>query len=89
MAMAVRGKNRHYRWKEIAARHWLETARRCGFSEMKSIMDEVIAQTPTVVEQASARLPRRFPASIAETIMTGTKNAARLLAGQMAHSGRT
>lgn len=89
MAMAVRGKNRHYRWKEIAARHWLETARRCGFSDMKSIMDEVIAKTPTVVEQASARLPRRFPASIAETILTGTKNAARLLAGQIAHSRKT
>jgi len=84
MAMAVRGKNRHYRWKEISARHWLETARRCGFSEMKSIMDEVIAQTPNVVRQASARLPRRFPAFIAETILTGTTNAARLLAEQMA-----
>jgi serine/threonine-protein kinase HipA len=84
MAMAVRGKNRHYRWKEISARHWLETARRCGFSQMRSVMDEVIAQTPKVVEQASARLPRRFPNPIAETILKGTAAAARLLGEQLA-----
>jgi serine/threonine-protein kinase HipA len=83
MAMAVRGKNRHYRWKEITARHWLETARRCGLSEMKSIMEEVIAQTPKVVERTSARLPRRFPGFIADRILTGTTDAARLLAEQM------
>jgi serine/threonine-protein kinase HipA len=33
MAMAVTGKNRHYRWKEITARHWMETAKRCDFSQ--------------------------------------------------------
>ena len=84
MAMAVRGKNRHYRWQEIAARHWLETAKRCGLSEMKAIMEEVIAQTPKVVEQAKARLPRRFPDQIAATILSGTAAAARLLGEQLA-----
>jgi len=83
MAMAVRGKNRHYRWKEISARHWLETAKRCGFSEMKSIMDEVFAQTPKVVEQTTARLPRKFPDQIAATILTGIRATAELLAEQM------
>ena len=86
MAMAVSGKTRHYRWRDISARHWLETARRCGFSEMKSIVDEVIAQTPKVLEQAQAKLPRRFPVFIAERILTGTNDAARLLAGQVANS---
>lgn len=83
MAMAVRGKNRHYRWREISARHWLETARRCGFSEMKSLMDEVIAQTPTVVAKASARLPRKFPDQIATTILNGITATAGLLGGQV------
>jgi len=87
MAMAVRGKNRHYRWKEISVRHWLETAKRCGFSGMKSVMEEVIAQTPDVVGQVSARLPRRFPASIAGPILDGTLDAARRLADQMAGTG--
>jgi serine/threonine-protein kinase HipA len=83
MAMAVCGKNRHYRWKEISARHWWETARRCGFSEMKSLMEEVIDQTPQVVAQAAARLPRPFPDSIAGRILSGTADAAKLLAEQM------
>ena len=85
MAMAVSGKSRHYRWREISARHWLETARLCGFSEMKSIVDEVIAQTPKALAQARAKLPRRFPVFIAERILAGTNDAARLLAEQMAN----
>ncbi len=84
MAMAVSGKNRHYRWQEISARHWLATAKRCGFPEMRPIMEEVIGQTPKVVEQVTKLLPHGFPAPIAETILTGTRDAARLLAGQMA-----
>jgi serine/threonine-protein kinase HipA len=84
MAMAVSGKNRHYRWQEISARHWLETAKRCGFSGMKEIMDEVIAKTPRVIEQVRTKLPHGFPDSIAEKILTGTNETARLLADQMA-----
>ena len=87
MAMAVRGKNRHYRWREISARHWLETAKRCGFSEMKSIMDEVIARMPKVREQVTALLPRKFPDQIAETILSGAATAARRLSEQMAKAG--
>jgi len=79
MAMAARGKNRHYRWKEISTRHWMETAKRCGFSEMKQIIEEVIARTPQVVEETSKLLPRGFPAQIAEPILTGTAKSARLL----------
>lgn len=83
MAMAMSGKNRHYRWKEIAARHWVETAKRCGFSEMKPMLEEVIAQTPKVVEQTTARLPRKFPDQIATTILTGITATAKLLGEQM------
>jgi len=85
MAMAVSGKSRHYRWREISARHWLETAKRCGFSEMKNIMDEVIAQTPKVLEQARAKLPRSFPVFIAERILKETNAATRRLAEQIAN----
>jgi serine/threonine-protein kinase HipA len=84
MAMAMRGKNRHYLWKEISARHWLQTAKRCGFSEMKRVIEEVIAQTPTVIEETTKLLPRNFPVRIAEPILTGTARAARLLGEQMA-----
>jgi serine/threonine-protein kinase HipA len=83
MAMAVRGKNRHYLWKEISARHWVETARRCGLSNMKSVLEEVIERTPTAVAHVRDRLPRSFPAGIAETILTGTLEAVERLKEQM------
>lgn len=84
MAMGVRGKSRHYRWKEISARHWLETAKRCGFSGMATVIEELVSQTPRIVEQTANRLPRQFPAQIARSILNGTAAAARLLGEQMA-----
>lgn len=82
MAMAVRGKNRHYRWQEIVTRHWRDTARKCGFSGMDTVIDDVIATTPGVVDQAAKHLPRGFPDAIADTIFAGTKSAAKKLAEQ-------
>ena len=45
MAMAVQGKNRHYRWKEISARHWMETAKQCGFGEMEVVIQDLSEPT--------------------------------------------
>jgi len=39
---------------------------------------------PKVVEQTGSGLPRQFPEQIAETILSGTAAAARLLAEQLA-----
>jgi hypothetical protein len=50
---------------------------------MKSLMKEVIDQTPPVVAQAEPRLPRPFPETIADRILNGTVDAAKLLAEQM------
>jgi len=58
MAMAVHGKNRHYRWKEICIRHWLETAKRCGFGEMKTIIQDVIARTPVTIQTSTCGCTR-------------------------------
>ena len=67
MAMAVHGKNRHYRWKEICARHWLEMAKRCGFGEMKPIIQDVSARTPVTIQQVRGLVPVGFPAEIADS----------------------
>ena len=79
MAMAVDGKNRHYRWKEIRARHWLATGKRCGFSEMQSVMQDVIARTPEVIERVRNLVPAGFSAQIADAILDGIKAAAEQL----------
>src|SRR6266496_610096 len=77
MAMAVHAKNRHYRWKEICARHWVETAKRCGFGEMKTIIQELIARTPATIQQVRAVLPAGFPAQIADSILDGISARAK------------
>lgn len=84
MAMAVAGKNRHYRWKEIHARHWLETAKRDGFADMKVVMTEVIARTPGVIHEVHRILPKGFPAQIAGPILGGIEACAKQLTSELA-----
>jgi serine/threonine-protein kinase HipA len=73
MAMAVQGKNRHYRWNDIYGRHWLETAKRCGLGGLQSIVQDVIDRTPDVVKQVHDKIPKGFPAQIADSLLNGIK----------------
>ena len=79
MAMALEGKNRHYRWRDIRYRHWLESARRCGFVEMDAVLDELVAMTPAVIDSVEKLLPDDFPAEIASRIFDGVRAAAKSL----------
>lgn len=81
--MAVEGKNRHYHWQGIVARHWLETAKRCGFGEMKAIMWDLIARTPEVNQQVRRVVPKRFPSQIADSLFEGIKGRALQLAAEL------
>ena len=83
MAMAVTGKNRHYRWMEISARHWLETAKRCGLGEMKMVIQGTIDKTSEVIRQVQGRIPEGFPAPIADSILDGLKARAEQLAREL------
>jgi serine/threonine-protein kinase HipA len=75
MAMAVEGKNRHYHWDRIRARHWAETARQCGLADMDEIMAEVIAAVPGSLERVNALIPRGFPSEILDPIFDGVRRA--------------
>lgn len=77
MAMAVLGKNRHYRWNTISRRHWLETAGACRFprEEMSLIIDECCDLVDTALNQIGAELPTSFPHTIAEPIFSGLATA--------------
>jgi serine/threonine-protein kinase HipA len=80
MAMAVLGKNRHYRWAEISRRHFEMTARLCGIShEGKRIIDELVEVTPKVVDQVGTALPKDFPEAQARPILDGLSAAAQRL----------
>ena len=83
MAMSVKGKSRHYVWTEIHARHWIETAKRHGITNMNSIIEDLVAKTPAVIERVRNLLPTDFPAQIAETILDGLRSRAAQLKAEL------
>ena len=85
MAMAVWGKNRHYKWAEIRRSHFGQSARDCGLGDAANdIIDELVERTATVVDKVSGKLPPNFPAGVADSIFGGLKAAGEKLASQKA-----
>jgi serine/threonine-protein kinase HipA len=82
MAMAALGQNRHYEWSRILRRHWVSTARACGIAEdvAQPMIDELVANTPAVIDQVTASLPTTFPTDVADAVFAGMRAAARKLA---------
>ena len=83
LAMAVLGKNRHYRLAEIRYRHWIETAKRCGLPGMEEIVADLVERTPQVAESIRSQLPKSFPEPIAESILDGLARQAELLGREL------
>lgn len=85
MAMALRGKSRHYMWTSMLYRHWLSTARICHFSttEMASIIAEVLERIDMVLDQVGNQLENTFPDAVATPIFTGMKNKREKLVSSM------
>ena len=81
MAMALRGKNKHYRWNEIQSRHFVSTAEKINFSptRMQQLLTEMTAQADDVVEQVSKRLPKGFPSHVSDPVFSGILQAAQRL----------
>ncbi len=81
MAMAVTGKNRHYRWDTITPRHWIETSRRNGIpqSTTNGIIESLVENTESVIRQVVSELPAGFPESTATAVFEGLRNSAERL----------
>lgn len=80
MAMALVGKNRHYKWSELQRRHLDSTAKACGIEAAgKAIIENVLVMTPKVIEGVSASLPRGYPESVANAILNGLRSTAQRL----------
>lgn len=71
LAMAVRGANPHYRWSEIAVRHWYEVARKCGVPQAEAVIRDVLGRAPDAVADVRRRLPKGFPARVSGVIGDG------------------
>lgn len=80
LAMALRGKRKHYRVEAVARRHFNRTARLCGFGkDMESMIADVIEKTPSAIERVRARLPPDFPLRLFDQIASRVARAARQL----------
>lgn len=81
LAMAVKGKNTHYRLKDIQRKHFNHTARLCGWGvDMEDLIGEVLESLPTVWDTAGDGLPTGFPEDVFSTIRAGMLEAANRLA---------
>ncbi|OFC41078.1 type II toxin-antitoxin system HipA family toxin [Acidithiobacillus caldus] len=80
MAMAWQGeRNRTYHWQQISRRHILETAKKCGIPYGEVLLDELLSNTPHVIDTVGAKLYPGFPQLLAESILQGMKQKARQL----------
>ena len=85
LAMAVRGKNAHWRLDEIQRRHWCAVSQRAGLGNLaEQIIIELLDTTPTVLERVAADLPDGFPDAVATPILDALRNRSSRLADQPA-----
>ena len=80
MAMAWQGeKARYTKPLEITALRMLLTAKRLGLGDAQALLDELIAQTPAVAGVVRSQLPSKFPAGVAESVLSGLEASATQL----------
>lgn len=73
LAMAIRTRNAHYNFDDIARRHWQEFTRKLGvpnaFEGMQHIADKIIEKIDSIYEE----LPDRFPVALIDNIKSGVE----------------
>lgn len=81
LAMALHGKNRHYRFKDIQRRHFNATAARFFQRESaEDVIEAVLEDLERVIATVTARLPATYPERVAVAIFAGLRRTATLLA---------
>ena len=84
MAMAWHGtKSRTYKPLQIQRRHLTTTASRLGLGgRANDLLESLIVRTPGVIAAVAAKLPKDFPAAVAEPIFEGLQASATQLSHQ-------
>jgi len=75
------GARPHYQVRQIAPRHFFETASKAGVGRqaVESIIDELLDGSRAAVESVLLKLPRDFPDKVASSIKTGIEKRRLLL----------
>jgi serine/threonine-protein kinase HipA len=71
LAMAVRGKNAHYRLKSIQTRHWYELAKSMAVQGLWERMIEGVQRAPSAIASIEKILPEDFPETVYTAIAKG------------------
>lgn len=81
LAMAVRSRSNHYLIDKIQSRHWIAQAEQSGLGAKtaQQLIDEILHETPAVIDQASRQLPPAYPLDVAEAIFLGMQAQCRRL----------
>jgi len=82
LAMALRGKHKHYMLKDIQRRHFNITAAKCGFAETaEPLIREILSATPNVISSIQRDIPEKFPPHVLERVLKGLADSAKRLEG--------
>lgn len=79
LAMAVSGKNRHYDLYGIHRWHWVEMGTALGMPDVPELIEQLVGQVPTVLDDVGARLPEGFPHAVFDAARKGMLAAAHRL----------
>lgn len=80
LAMALDGRNRHYKLRGIQRRHFNSTARYIGLGEnAEALISEILVATPRVVAEVRRRIPAGFPDAVLDAVLTGLERSAKRL----------
>ena len=81
LAMALPGERPRYLLPSIHRRHFETLGKQLGLGEgANAILDDLTARTATVLAAVQRRLPRGFPATLAERVFGGVEAQSRKLA---------
>ena len=80
LAMALPGRRPHYLLKSIQRRHFEVLAKRMGVANVETIVDEMVARTPAVIDEVARNLPRGFPQQLLDRVLEGMRKSAQRLA---------
>jgi serine/threonine-protein kinase HipA len=76
LAMALHGRNQHYRIVEIQARHWQSLAQRAGGTGLWARMRTFVESVETALQRIENALPGTFPGRVISKIANGIRRQA-------------
>jgi serine/threonine-protein kinase HipA len=77
LAMAIRGKSKHYRLREIQPRHWHKLTERVGAEGLWQRMIDLAESVDPILEKVAADLPPGFPDRVIDKIAAGLRQQSK------------